>query len=285
MEFGGREIMIVLGALVLLAIVLDVVRRMRRARYEKIHMPRRKQPIFDDEIDLDEYGSELPSGGARVVMQRDAADVEEFSRSLKEIAEAGRPKLTIFQQQPEPADFGMNLPERELIEDTASGMEPEVASPSVVGEPAQVEKEKPQGGVVVLHVMSKEQCFAGELLLEALLGCGLHYGSMKIFHRHEQEDGAGSILFSVANSVNPGIFDLNAMEQFNTPGISLFFAMDDLDNPATAYEEMLSTAEKLTERLGGELCDETRSTLNQQTINLSRERIADFARSQSLGND
>ncbi len=65
MEFGAREMMIALGALVVLAIMLDVVRRVRNSRYEKIHMPRRKQPIFDENDDLDEYGSELPSGGAK----------------------------------------------------------------------------------------------------------------------------------------------------------------------------------------------------------------------------
>jgi len=61
MEFGAREMMIALGALVVLAIMLDVVRRVRSARYERIHMPRRKQPVFDEGDDLDEYGSELPS--------------------------------------------------------------------------------------------------------------------------------------------------------------------------------------------------------------------------------
>ena len=67
MEFGAREMMLALGVLVVLAIVLDVIRRVRNARYDRIHMSKRKQPIFDSDVGRDEYGSELPGGGARVV--------------------------------------------------------------------------------------------------------------------------------------------------------------------------------------------------------------------------
>ena len=38
MEFGAREMMLALGVLVVLAIVLDVIRRVRNARYDRIHM-------------------------------------------------------------------------------------------------------------------------------------------------------------------------------------------------------------------------------------------------------
>ena len=268
MEFGGREIMFVLGALVLLAIVLDVTRRMRRARYEKIRMPRRKQPIFDDDVEFDEYGSELPSGGARVVGQRDESDLEEMTRSLKDIAEASKPKLSIPVRTPEQSAFDLG--------DAADKQEPAQQEPvAEAATTAELAAEKPISAVLVLHLMAAEgEYFSGDSLLEAFLGCGLRYGSMKIFHRHEAEDGSGAVLFSVANSVNPGVFDLKTIAELNTPGVSLFFASDDVANPAQAFEEMLSTAETLAQRLGGQLRDENRKPLTSQAIDSCRQKVA-----------
>ena len=110
MEFGAREMMIALGALVALAIMLDVIRRIRNARYEKIHMPRRKQPIFDDNEEFDEFGSELPSGGARVVSYRDDEDIEEAGKTVRERAEANKPKLSIPIAEPEQSSLNLDEP-------------------------------------------------------------------------------------------------------------------------------------------------------------------------------
>ncbi len=100
MEFGAREMMLALGALVVLAIVLDVIRRVRNARYDRIHMSKRKQPIFDSDTGRDEYGSELPGGGARVVGYRNESDVKEMSRAVRQRAEANKPKLTVPFKKP-----------------------------------------------------------------------------------------------------------------------------------------------------------------------------------------
>ncbi len=268
MEFGGREIMILVGILVLIAIVLDVIRRVRRARYEKIRMPRRKQPIFDDEMGDNDYGSELPSGGARIVARRDDSDVEELSRSLKQIAEASKPRLSIFQQQE---------PTPEKLE---SAEDPGHEQPEPAADP-EPEKAEVKGGVVVLHLMAeKGSLFPGTLLLQALHEGGMRYGEMNIFHCH---DSGGEVLFSLANSVNPGTFELGSMSQFETPGVSLFFAMENLDDPVKAFEAMLSTAHKLVQRLGGDLCDETRTKLSSQTLEQLRDRIDSFVARRSAG--
>ncbi|MCB1667925.1 MAG: cell division protein ZipA [Pseudomonadales bacterium] len=275
--------MLALGLLVLVAIVLDAIRRVRRSRYEKIRMPRRKQPIFDDDTPLDEYGSELPSGGARVVAQRDQADLEEMTRSLKDIAEASKPKLTIPVRKPEQSALDL-------------GEQPE----QVVGQPQEKEdaQQKPDhsttqaetagkvsGQVLVLHLMATERTpFKGDLLLNAFLACGLRYGDMKIFHYHAGDNGAGEVLFSIASSVNPGVFNLKTIAEFKTPGISLFFATDDVTNPSRAFEKMLSTAEALAKRLGGQLRDENRQPLTPQKIEQCRQLVAEAAPSHSSGN-
>ena len=315
MEFGAREMMIALGALVALAIVLDVIRRIRNARYEKIHMPRRKQPIFDDDDVPEDYGSELPSGGARVVGYRDDSDVEQLSREVRQRAEANKPKLTVPRREPEQSSLNLNssdedalptaedTPSEEAAEERAREQEappPEPpsdsqdqpgaeAEPAAQPEPAEPESRRqaskpPVVSVVVLHMMARSgETFPGRDLLDALLGAGLRYGSMKIFHCHTDADGSGPVLFSVANSVNPGTFDLNNMDDFSTPGVSLFFAMEDVEEPMRAFDTLLKAAKKMSAELGGVLKDESRSVLTGQTEQHYRQRIAEYCRSQLTG--
>jgi len=281
MEFGAREMMIALGALVALAIMLDVIRRIRKARYEKIHMPRRKQPIFDDDEEFDEFGSELPSGGARVVSYRGDEDIEEVGKTVRERAEANKPKLSVPIPEPEQSSFNLDEPagpNRSSVEDKRSA---EGQAPSS----KRTEREQvPVASVVVLHLMAKEgDFFQGEELLEALLKQGLRYGSMKIFHRHEEEEGAGPVIYSVANSVNPGTFDLKNMDQLTTPGISLFFAMEDVSDPAGTLDSLFASAKQIAADLNGELKDESRSIITRQTEEHYRQRVADFSRAQLSG--
>lgn len=274
MEFGAREMMIALGALVALAIMLDVIRRIRNARYEKIHMPRRKQPIFDDDEEFDEFGSELPSGGARVVSYRDDEDIEEVGKTVRERAEANKPKLSVPIAEPEQSSFNLDEPAGRK---SGPQTEDQAPSPTKRTESDQV----PVASVVVLHLMAKEgDFFQGEELLEALLKQGLRYGSMKIFHRHEDEEGAGPVIYSVANSVNPGTFDLKNMDQLTTPGISLFFAMEDVSDPAGTLESLFNSAKQIAADLDGELKDESRSIITRQTEEHYRQRVADFSRAQ-----
>ncbi|MBL4567214.1 MAG: hypothetical protein JKY85_04210, partial [Porticoccus sp.] len=180
MEFGAREMMIALGALVALAIMLDVIRRIRNSRYEKIHMPRRKQPVFDDE-EIDVFGSELPSGGARVVSYRDEADTEELGKVVKALAEANKPRLSVPVKAPEQSS--LNLGEAPVMGGSSQAGEsgqpsiPRTASPKNTKKPKKSEQ-VPVASVVVLHLMAKEgEFFQGEQLLDALLRQGLRYGS------------------------------------------------------------------------------------------------------------
>jgi cell division protein ZipA len=84
-------------------------------------------------------------------------------------------------------------------------------------------------------------------------------------------------LYSVANAVKPGTFDLNKMESFHTPGITLFLALPSPGGkPMEAFDAMLLTARAIAEQLNGELRDENRSVMMGQTIEHCRQRIRDF---------
>ena len=138
--------------------------------------------------------------------------------------------------------------------------------------------------VIALTVMAKEgERFTGMALLEGLEGADMHYGDMQIFHRHGSSTDAGTTpLFSAANVLAPGSFDLATMGAVTSPGLAVFMHLPGPGDPVDAFQQMLDTARQLAECLDGRLCDQTRSTLTPQSINHLRERIADFSRRQML---
>ena len=84
----------------------------------------------------------------------------------------------------------------------------------------------------------------------------------------------------MANMVVPGTFDLNNIENFETPGVSFFLTLPIESDSMTAFEMMVGTAKALCDNLGGELKDENRSVMTQQTIEHCRQRVREFERKQ-----
>lgn len=137
--------------------------------------------------------------------------------------------------------------------------------------------------VLIMNLMAPAgKRFEGAELLQALLDQGLRFGSMNIFHRHKNADGSGPVQFSLANMVVPGTFDLAAMPEFSTPGLSMFLSLPNEDDSLAAFDNMAETAKALAEQLGGELKDENRSVMTRQTIEHCRQRVIEFERKQRL---
>ena len=133
--------------------------------------------------------------------------------------------------------------------------------------------------VLIINVMAhKGEMFNGGDLLDVILKCGMRYGSMDIFHRHSDAKGEGALLFSMANMVKPGTFDLDAMEEFETPGVSLFMTLPINADSMQSFDLMADTARTIAETLNGELKDEQRSVMTRQTLEHCRQRIRDFER-------
>lgn len=147
--------------------------------------------------------------------------------------------------------------------------------------------------VLIINVMAKSGTrFPGEELLSALMEASMKLGAMDIFHRHINDDGDGPVLFSLANMVVPGTFNLAQMREFETPGVSLFLSLplniEDEDGEIPdglcirAFDNMAATAKALVSALDGELKDENRSAMTQQTIEHARQRVVEFERKQKL---
>lgn len=295
MDLGGREILIALGVLLVIAILLDGFRRSRGRSSGELRVRRRRQPIFDDD-DFEDLSAELP-GKARVIQVRDERSAEQLSRVLKQNVAKNPNKLTAPFREPEQASlnldntaarFSAGKGETSSAEDSDAdaynqGGEIELADHDEAdqvrddGDDVDVGEED----FIVLHLMaSLGEQFAGSALLEVLLDKGLRYGSQKIFHRHEHENGSGDVLFSVTNAVNPGTFDLNEMANFSSPGLTFFMILQDSSDPMAAFELLLATVDAIKNELGGDLKDADRSALTRQTAEHYRQQIMDYNRRQ-----
>lgn len=160
--------------------------------------------------------------------------------------------------------------------------EPKPDSKPVKDKPAPESRAAPDE-VLVINVMARRgDIFAGPDLLDAMLSQGLRFGDMDIFHRHESADGRGKILFSVANMVVPGTFALEAMDDFESPGISMFLSLPIASDSLEAFNLMAESAQNIAHQLSGELKDENRSVMTRQTIEHGRQRVLEYERKRRL---
>ncbi len=163
--------------------------------------------------------------------------------------------------------------------------EDDLPSKTVPGASARTAPVREQGEqlILALHVMPREtEAFAGAMLMAACEACGLHYGRYKVYHRLEGEGAEAHSVFSVANVVEPGSFDLPSLPDAELPGLTLFMVLPGPRGGVAAYADMLATARQLAQRLGGEVLDQERSTLTRQTARHIRERIIQFELQQRM---
>ena len=131
--------------------------------------------------------------------------------------------------------------------------------------------------VLVINVMAKRgRWLTGDKLLPLLLSQGLKFGELKIFSKRVGDRQDGEVVFSLANSLKPGTFDLNEMDSFATVGVTLFLELPTPINNLSAFDQMLQTAREIVETLDAELRDDQRNMMTGQTIEHYRQRVRDF---------
>ena len=132
--------------------------------------------------------------------------------------------------------------------------------------------------VVAMYLKAPEgQSFGGEDLQQALAAVDLRFGEMAIFHHY----GIGKLyaprpLFSVANMFEPGTIEIDNIDDFSTQGLAFFLRVPARVESSLVFELMLNTAQRLAERLGGELLDDTRAPLTTQAIGHLRKLVKEY---------
>ena len=138
------------------------------------------------------------------------------------------------------------------------------------------------GMILQIHVVASKGSFSGEQILQGARDVELEHGDMNIFHRYDSSGPRSRVVFSMASMLEPGIFPLDQMGEFSTPGLVLFGQLPGPKDGLAAFSDMLFTAERLAALLEGELQDETHSVLSKQTIEHIRERILEHRRQVQL---
>lgn len=156
--------------------------------------------------------------------------------------------------------------ELEALERALSGgADPAPAGKSAAGQgaapPADFEK------IVSLHVAAREGgSIHGADLVVAAEKAGLAFGAMSIFHRSADGRPGQPPIFSVANMVKPGTFDLSRLEALETPGLSFFMTLPGPLPGLDAWDVMLPAAQRMAELLDAVVLDDRRNALGRQRI-------------------
>lgn len=291
-ELNLRDAMVLAGSLLILAVIVDAWRRMRQQQRSRAQVKLVTDPAQDDaENDFSHY-RELPNGRARVVSRDDL---------LRRVA--ARPAHADADANPAPtaanhagASDGTQEPRTASpVEDSAvlAGVRARADEPANldwldnlpagsagddIDDPGELPRQA-DTEVIILHVVARDSAvFLGKDLLEILLACDLRFGDLRFFHRHEQRAGRGPIQFSVANMLQPGVFDIDNMPAMQTRGVVFFLTLPGPRDMGLAFDYMLETAKTVARNLGGELLDESRSVLTQQSVAHARQQVREFER-------
>ena len=135
--------------------------------------------------------------------------------------------------------------------------------------------------IVTLFVAARPgEMLGGSDVVVAAEKAGLEFGDMGIFHRLVSGKTAEGPVFSMANMVKPGNFDMSKLDGLETPGVTLFMTLPGPLPALDAWEMLLPTAQRLAELLDATVLDEERNALGRQRIAHLRDELRAWDRKQ-----
>ena len=129
--------------------------------------------------------------------------------------------------------------------------------------------------VTIRMVAIDDSEYSGEEIVGKLRENGMIHEEPGIFNYYY---GSNKIrVFSAANLHEPGIFDMNQLENLKIKGISFFMSLPLKTNEINAFDEMMSVLKKIKSSLKGELLDDTGSSLSIQRERYIREEVIEYS--------
>ena len=307
----------VIIVLLIIGIILDGLRRARNAKRDELKISNKVKKA-DRELDGDDpmmRSSVFPSGGARL-RNSDSSSIEESTKAvpprqtsldledpvpmLMESVEDNEALGDDHDEAHEPSigeltDLEQFTPDRQTLKDQNKDAQKQDEGSNHFGtglfarskdkssdEPKE-DVSKPAEEILIINIMApRGEVFDGKSLFDALMTQNLKFGQMNIFHRHAENDGDAPVIFSLANIIEPGNFNFAEMESTETPGICFFLSLPTACEGLVAYDDMVGTAKAIAAQIGGDLKDENRSALTNQTIEHGRQRVVEFERKNRL---
>ncbi|MFK7996123.1 MAG: cell division protein ZipA [Granulosicoccus sp.] len=164
------------------------------------------------------------------------------------------------------------------IESISERLTPKRRQRIAESEPADIQEVSPSdpefaNKIVTLHVVAPQNSLInGEQLLDVFDRRGYHFGDMNIFHSMHN----GTTVFSIAKMVEPGFFDIDNIESFVTPGITLILQLPGPVPADVSFEVLISEAFEMASELNASVLDGDRNTLSKQTLQHMREGIYEY---------
>jgi cell division protein ZipA len=133
--------------------------------------------------------------------------------------------------------------------------------------------------IVTLYLAARAgQKLHGPDIVVAAEKAGLVYGHMGVFHRLVENRPERGPVFSVANIMKPGSFNMTQIQALETPAIAFFLTLPAPVPALDAWETMLPTAHRMAELLDGVVLDEQRNALGRQRIAHIRDELRAYDR-------
>ena len=203
----------------------------------------------------------------------------------------GRPKKSLQGKRVEPAERDGARLEPSLASDLSadgSGLDyssdavsqpelglPEDAGDSDLGKRPNQDFDK----IVSLYVAARAgHTLRGEDIVVAAEKTGLTFGHMNVFHRLVENHPERGPVFSMANILQPGSFDMANIRELETPAIAFFLTLPAPMTALDAWEKLLPNVQRMAELLDGVVLDDSRNALGRQRIMHIREELRAYDR-------
>lgn len=255
-----RITLLIAGVIVVVAIYF--FGRRPRPRLSKDSLAPENRAVHPSEYqDLNQLGAEV--GEVKVIREAPAEEAMEMPQ--------------ISPQQP---------PEEESPSATgqavAAGGQQTRPAESVEASPAESSGQPER--FIILHIKADDnRPYQGSLLINVLQETGLVYGAHQIFHYEHKRGKRRELWFSVANMLEPGSFDLENIDRFQTRGLSLFMRLPMPEGSGVpAFTQMMACAQRLTQKLGGQLLDENHQPLTVAAITRLHKEVESYEKQLSL---
>ena len=191
-----------------------------------------------------------------------------------------------FEQQIQSENVSTQLPDslnsKQTQDHTAHKLNSEAAyieasvgkAPEITGRVA-AEASTPKNTIVVLNLVSEQKAYHGQTLLDFFSKEGLIFGDMNLFHKYvNKEDPRNGIVFSVANGVEPGVFNLTNFKESEFIALSFFMVLPNELPAMDAFKSMIKTAQRIANAMGGVLKDDKHQIMTQETLEVYRKRVS-----------
>ncbi|MBV2123066.1 MAG: cell division protein ZipA [Candidatus Thiodiazotropha sp. (ex Ctena orbiculata)] len=271
-----RIVLLLLGLVFLAAIYFYETNRRKREMSQarrrvvpefkepEILPPAEDEPVVGDEVTM-EHSENLHHQEEDTWAQWEEEDTEQLNEEFPD-SEPMRADDEITSDLEMRADDSFETPEQQELFGFSAQEESPVDVPKLI---------------IQINLKARKAPFNGLDIQKAMSETGMVMGSLSIYHRLSS-DSRQAPQFNLASMVEPGTFPSEDVEQFTTPGLTLFTQLPVPGDSMAVFSDLLFTAERLAALLDGELQDDTHSALTKQTIEHLRGQIIEHRRQVQL---